>query len=274
MPTATRTHTMNKRTFNRIREIVYTTGGISLSERKEALVSARIGKRMRALGIADFEAYMRHLEDNNAEVVGLLDAVSTNVTSFFREPHHFDFLGEELDKWYAAGQRRFRFWSAACSSGEEPYSLAMVVREALPHPDVDARILATDISTTVLDACEQAHYEERRMAPVPLDLRRRWFDSHGRGDDRTWEAKDGLRDMVVVRRMNLSAPPFPMTGPLDAILCRNVMIYFDDAVRVRLLAEAYRLLRPGGLLFVGHAESLAGMISDFEYVRPSIYRKG
>jgi len=264
---------MHERTFDRLREIVYSTGGISLSDRKEALVSARVGRRMRTLGITGYDDYLMYLEDHNDEVVGLLDAVSTNVTSFFREPHHFEYLGEAVNDWYADGQRRFRFWSAACSTGEEPYSLAMVLKEALPYPDVDVRILATDISTEVLATCEQAIYDGRRMAPVPVDLRHRWFSARGRGEDATWEPKDRLRDMVVFRRMNLSAPPFPMSGPLDAIFCRNVMIYFDDAVRRRLLAEAHRLLRPGGFFFVGHAESLAGMLSELKYVRPSIYRK-
>jgi chemotaxis protein methyltransferase CheR len=264
---------MHKRTFHRIREIVYAASGISLSDRKEALVSARVGKRMRALSIGGYDDYLEYLEGNDAEVVGLLDAVSTNVTSFFRESHHFEFLGEAVNEWYAGGQRRFRFWSAACSTGEEPYSLAMVVREALPYPDTNVRILATDISTSVLAQCEHGCYEPRHMAPVPLDLRARWFTRRGTGDSTMWEPKQALRDMVVFRRMNLSTPPFPMTGPLDAILCRNVMIYFDDAVRAKLLAEAHRLLKPGGYFFVGHAESLAGMMSDLEYVRPSVYRK-
>lgn len=267
------TAVMQKPAFNRIREIVYLTSGISLSDRKEALVSARVGKRMRTLGIAAYDDYLVYLEDNGAEVVGLLDAVSTNVTSFFREPHHFEYVADAVSQWYEAGQRRFRFWSAACSTGEEAYSLAMVLKEALPYSDVDVRILATDISTEVLAACGHGEYDARRMEPVPADLRRRWFLATGRGEAQKWSPKQHLRDMVVFRRMNLSAPPFPMTGPLDAIFCRNVMIYFDDAVRLRLLDEAHRLLRPGGLFFVGHAESLAGMISDLKYVRPSVYRK-
>ncbi len=267
------TAVMNKPTFDRIRGIVYDSAGISLSERKEALVSARVGKRMRALGIVDYEAYLAYLDENPGEMVGLLDSISTNVTSFFREPHHFEFLAEEVAAAYEAGQRRFRFWSAACSTGEEPYSLAMVLKETLPFSDVDARVLATDISTEALASCQAATYLPKHVAPVPEQLRKRWFVRRGRGENVAWEAAQPLREMVVFRRMNLSAPPFPMNGPLDAVFCRNVMIYFDDAVRVRLLDEIHRLLKPGGLLVVGHAESLAGMISDFKYVRPSIYRK-
>jgi chemotaxis protein methyltransferase CheR len=271
MPTMT---PMKKDSFERVCEIVYETSGIALTAKKEALVSARVSKRMRALGISDFEKYLIYLEDHHdQEIVGLLDAVSTNVTSFFREPHHFDFIGDEVARWYEGGQRRFRFWSAACSTGEEPLSLAMVLKEALPYPDVDARVLATDISTVTLSHCGQAAYEDRKVEPIPYDLRSRWFTSAGGGSDRVWTAKPALKQMIVYRRLNLSAPPFPMRGPLDAVFCRNVMIYFDDAVRIQLLDEIARLLKPGGYLFVGHAESLAGILSGFKYVRPSIYRK-
>ncbi len=263
--------TMHEDTFNTIREIVYEQSGISLGPRKEALVCARVSKRMRTLGIATYEQYLHYLDENPSETVGLLDAVSTNVTSFFREPHHFELIADDVTAWYEQGQRRFRFWCAACSTGEEPYSLSMVLQETLPNLDVDLRILATDISTEALHSCELAAYEERKMAPVPQDLRDRWFKY--RKDTAMWHAKPQLTKPVVFRRMNLSAPPFPMKGPLDAIFCRNVMIYFDDTVRMRLLDEAHRLLKPGGLLIVGHAESLAGMISDFAYVRPSVYRK-
>lgn len=260
-------------TFERLREIVYETSGISLGPRKEALVCARVGKRMRALGLTCYDEYLAYVERNPLEVVGLLDAISTNVTSFFREPQHFDVIAEAAAGWYEAGQRRFRFWSAASSTGEEPYSLAMVLREAMPFPDVDLRILATDISTEALSVCEDASYAIERMEPVPQALRERWFRPVRGTRDSLWQAKPELRNAIVFRRLNLSAPPFPMKGPLDAIFCRNVMIYFDDAVRLRLLDECHRLLKPGGLLVVGHAESLAGMISDFKYVRPSVYRR-
>ena len=264
---------MTPETFDRIREIVYSSAGIALSDRKEALVCARVSKRMRALGLPDYDSYLGYLDAHPEELVGLLDSISTNVTSFFRESHHFEFIGDELSAWYAAGQRRFRFWSAACSTGEEPYSLAMVIRESLPFPDVDARILATDISTQALAACESGCYGPKHIGPVPEDLRTRWFIDRSSNASPSWEVSRPIREMCVFRRMNLSAPPFPMKGPLDAVFCRNVMIYFDDPVRLRLLDEVHRLLKPGGYLVVGHAESLAGMISDFRYVRPSVYRK-
>lgn len=264
---------IKKATFDRIRDIVYDSAGIALSDRKEALVAARVSKRMRVLGLPDYETYLTFLEDNPTEMVGLLDTISTNVTSFFREPHHFEFIADELERWYGDGQRRFRFWSAACSTGEEPYSLAMVVRETLPFDDVDARILASDISTQVLDACRAGEYGPRHIDPVPQDLRNRWFTENTLNKQKSWTVSADLQRMIVFRRLNLSTPPFPMTGPLDAVFCRNVMIYFDDPVRMRLLEEILKLLKPGGYLVVGHAESLAGMISEFKYVRPSVYRK-
>jgi chemotaxis protein methyltransferase CheR len=264
---------MEADTFDRLREIVYEQSGISLGPKKEALVSARVGKRMRVLGISDFKSYLKYFDENSDEVVGLLDAVSTNVTSFFRESHHFEYVAEEAAEAYSAGQRRFRYWSAACSTGEEPYSLAMVLRETLPYPDLDLRILATDISTQALARCTEATYDLRRLQPVPHDLRERWFKPAVCDGEQGLVVKRELQNLIVFKRLNLSQPPFPMKGPLDAVFCRNVMIYFDDTVRLRLLEEINRLLRPGGLLYVGHAESLAGMISDFKFVRPSIYRK-
>ena len=158
---------MKKRSFDRIREIVYDTSGISLSIRKEALVSARVGKRMRALGITGYEEYLQYLEDNHAEeVVGLLDAVSTNVTSFFREPHHFEFIADEAARWYEQGQRRFRFWSAACSTGEEPYTLAMVLLTAFPA-GWDLEIIASDLSTKVLDRASAGLWPLEKSKEIP-----------------------------------------------------------------------------------------------------------
>jgi len=266
---------MNPDIFEAFREIVYDRSGIHLREGKEALVSARVGKRMRALGLTDYGQYLRRIKEDETgeEIVQLLDAISTNVTSFFREPEHFDFLAARLGEWYAAGQRRFRLWSAACSSGEEPYSLAMTMREAFPENGVDARILATDISTRVLERSLPGCYRADKVEPVPPEKRDRYFERQGRGEETVFQVREGLRKPVLFRRLNLSQPPFPMRGPLDVIFCRNVMIYFDNLVRKRLLDEMYRLLKPGGYLMVGHAESLTGMMSEFKVVKPSIYVK-
>ena len=266
---------MNPKTFEKFRSLIYEKSGISLGEQKEALVSARVGKRMRVLQIGDFDEYYSYVvhDGSGQEVVELLDAISTNVTSFFREPQHFDFLGSALTAWKNQGQRRFRIWSAASSTGEEPYTIAMTVLESIGNRDVDTRILATDISTRVLAKCQEGTYDPQKLDGVPKTLRDKYFDRLQ--DDRQYQyrARDIMKQLIVFRRLNLATPPFPMQGPLDVVFCRNVMIYFDNDVRTRLLNEISRLLKPGGYLMVGHAESLTGLVSSFRTVRPSVYTK-
>jgi chemotaxis protein methyltransferase CheR len=268
---------MDAAVFAQFREIVYKSSGIALSEGKESLVSARVAKRMRSLGLASHEEYLKYLRNDKtqAELVQLLDVISTNVTSFFRESDHFDFLTQLVSGWLAGGQRRFRFWSAASSTGEEPYTLAMVINEALRGYEVDWKILATDISTRVLDACRQGVYRQASIKTIPERLVKQYFEARKTGPDgeKEYAVKNELKSHISFQRLNLSTPPFPMNGPFDVVMCRNVMIYFDNHVRGNLLAEAYRLIKPGGFLMVGHAESLTGMMSRFKTVRPSIYSK-
>ncbi len=266
---------MDRRTFNKFREIVYKQSGISLGERKDALVSARVGKRMRALGMNDYRAYLKHVlaDETGEEVVHLLNAISTNVTSFFREAKHFEFLHDIVSEWFAQGQRRFRLWSAACSTGEESYSLAMTFLETVNGQSTDMKILATDISTRALETCREGAYKEDKVKTIPPVLRKRYFEKQRHETGIIYTARPVLRKPIVFKRLNLSTPPFPLHGPFDVIFCRNVMIYFDNHVRKNLLTEMYRLLKDGGYLFVGHAESLTGMVSDFKSVKPSIYIK-
>jgi chemotaxis protein methyltransferase CheR len=230
---------------------------------------------MRSLGIENYRDYLNLVmkDDTGTELVHLLDAISTNVTSFFREANHFDFLNEAVTKWLGEGQRQFRFWSAACSTGEEPYSLAMTLLSTMDGRSADIKILATDISTRALDRSIEGIYAQEKMKNVPLTLRDRYFDAFRDDSGVSHVARRNLKSLIVFKRLNLSAPPFPMRGPFDAIFCRNVMIYFDNAVRKNLLADMHRLLKTGGYLMVGHAESLTGMVSDFKSVKPSIYIK-
>ena len=267
---------MESATFKKFSNIVYENCGITLSDGKEALVCARVGKRMRTLGIPDHRSYLRYIEqdDSGAEVVQLLDVISTNVTHFFREPSHFDFINETVTEWLGQGLRRLRFWSAACSTGEEPYSLAMTLHDMLGERAMDIKILATDISTRVLKQAQEGIYAGEKLKPIEPARRKRFFKKTLNGSSDQYAVSDELKQLMVFRRLNLATPPFPMRGPLDIVLCRNVMIYFDNTVRSRLLAEAYRLLKPGGYLIVGHAESLTGMMSNFKSVKPSIYIKG
>jgi chemotaxis protein methyltransferase CheR len=266
---------MDTATFERFRQVVYDRSGITLGPSKEALVASRVGKRMRSLGLHEYGEYLDYVLQDRAgdEMVQLLDAISTNVTSFFREPDHFTFLSEVVKGWLTQGQRRFRIWSAAASTGEEPYTLAMTLCEALQEPGVDARILGTDISTRVLQACAAGVYGATKLRGVPADLRQKYFDRCDDGGQECFAVKPRLAGMVSFSRLNLSTPPFPMRGPFDVVFCRNVMIYFDAEVRRRLLLEICRLLRPGGYLMVGHAESLTGMLLGLKVVKPSIYVK-
>ncbi len=263
-------------TFDAFRDLVYRRSGIALSTGKQALVSARLTKRVRALGYDDFESYLNHVESDasSEELVQLLDVISTNVTQFFREPDHFAFLSKYAEEWLAKGQTRFRLWCAASSTGEEPYTLAMVLAEAFAaSPSVDWRILATDISTRVLQTAESGVYSAGRVKGIPSLLLGKYFRKSGFGEEAAYQALPVLRDRIAFRRLNLSQPPFPMKGPLDAIFCRNVMIYFDNPVRQRLLSDCHRLLRTGGYLVVGHSESLTGILSPFKSRLPSVYQK-
>ena len=267
--------TMDKEIFNKFRSLIYQVSGISLSEEKEALVCARVGKRMRRLGLSCHGQYLDLVmnDESGHELVHLLNAISTNVTSFYRESGHFDFLTTVVQEWLRKGQRRFRFWSAACSTGAEPYTMAITLSEAFEGKDCDMKILATDINTSVLETAMAGRYSKDKIDGVPPLLRGKYFDATSEGGQTVFEVCSAIKSKVLFRHVNLSTPPFPLKGGLDAVFCRNVMIYFDNRVRRALLDELYRVLKPGGYLFVGHAESLTGMMSEFKIVRPSIYVK-
>ena len=269
---------MNAQVFSGFRDLIYAQSGISLAPGKQTLLQSRVGKRMRALGLDQEQAYLRHITSDSSgeEIIHLLDAVSTNTTYFFREPEHFDQLQDALVRWLQAGQTRLRIWSAASSSGQEPYTIAMTALEVIRElrcSGVDLRILGTDISTRVLEAARRGIYTEQELERVTAERRARYFKMSGQGAAARFAVNDSLRELVDFRRLNLSKPPFPMKGPLDLIFCRNVMIYFDNEVRARLVADMERLLKPGGLLFIGHSESLIGLGSGLKTLGPSVYQK-
>ncbi|MFL5264642.1 MAG: CheR family methyltransferase [Anaeromyxobacteraceae bacterium] len=269
---------METQLFQRFAALAYEKAGISIKPGKEALVAARVAKRQRALSIADAQGYLKYLEQDRSgeELARFLDVISTHFTSFFREPDHFDLLAEEMERLAAAGQRRVRLWSAACSTGEEPYTMAMTVLGARGAAELDVKILATDIAAETLRQAQAGVYPEDRVEPVPPALRSRWFTR--RQDPRDAEGtvhavKDELKALVLFRQLNLAMPPFPMAGPLDVVFCRNVLIYFDQPTRQRLLTAVEGLLRPGGLLCIGHTETLSGIHSGLKLVRPSVFRR-
>jgi len=266
---------MDRTTFLKFKEIVYENSGITLNDTKEAMVSSRILKRMRLLGLTNHKQYLEFLLNDNTgdEITKFLDVISTNVTSFFREYEHFEFLGELVADWIAKGKNRIRIWSAASSTGEEPYSIAITLLVAAAEKKVDMRILATDISTKVLSKAREGVYPAALMKNIPDSLRQKYFTAKKEACETLFSVSNSIRSMVVFKRLNLSQPPFPMSGRLDLVFCRNVMIYFDTEIRSRLVSEIYRLLNPGGYLLTGHAESLTSLKTDFKCLRPSIYQK-
>jgi chemotaxis protein methyltransferase CheR len=260
--------------FERISDLLHRQCGISLHDGKQALVKARLVKRLLHLGLHGFDEYLRYLEADRSgdELRMMVDVLTTNKTSFFREPQHFAFLRTEVIPREWRQRPSLRVWSAGCSTGEEPYSLAITLREELPDIERrDARILATDISDRVMQRARAARYDLDALADVPPPVMRRHFhrvhDHEG-----LYEVVEPTRAMVRLARLNLLAD-WPMRGPFDAIFCRNVMIYFDPDTRERLVARYWELLRPGGYLFLGGAESLSGVEHPFAYVQPAIFRR-
>ncbi|MEA3287213.1 MAG: CheR family methyltransferase [Candidatus Marinimicrobia bacterium] len=261
-------------TFRKITRIVYDNVGIVLNDSKKALVTARVRTRMKSLEIDQFRDYYDFLDSDTSgdELVQLLDVISTNVTHFFRESEHFDVLSDATSGWVAQGQKKFRFWSAACSTGQEPYAMAMKLSEIKGIDATDLKILATDISTQVLSHSKQGVYNEKNLKTVPAKLRNRYFTRRQNGVA-NFEVKAPIKELITFKRLNLAKPPFPMKGPFDFVFCCNVMIYFDNKVRSGLVNEFYRLLKPGGYLIVGTAESLTGLNTKFTTVSPSVYIK-
>ena len=265
---------MDKKTFEKVCHLVYDKSGINLTEKKEALVRARLTKRVRALGLTDEAEYLKYLysDKSGTELVELLDVISTNVTHFFREDAHFEVLGKVLKELESQGQKRIRIWCAAASSGEEPYSIAITVMESM-RDHSDTKILATDISTRVLRKCVEGVYREDSVSRMPERYLKKYFDPIKEDGKVEYKIRQQPRDKVKFGRLNLIEIPYPMHGPLDIVFIRNVMIYFDNNVRRKVLAEIYRLMRPGGFLMVGHSESLTGQVSEFKSVMPAVYIK-
>ncbi len=239
------------------------------------MVVARLGARLRALALPSLDAYVAHLRapGGRDELVHFVEAISIHHTAFFREEAHFTELAEALASWAGKGRRSFRIWSAACSSGEEPYSIAITAREALGERSSDMKVLATDISLQVLDRAARGVYAGSRLKAVPEPLRRRYFEACPGSRDDLFTVSESLRKHLVFRRVNLAQTPFPLRGPLDAVFCRNVMIYFDRSVRQGIVSEVERLLRPGGLFFVGHTENLNGLETTLLRRAPSVYQR-
>jgi chemotaxis protein methyltransferase CheR len=267
---------LSDRQFQFVSELVHNHCGINLHGGKKELVQARLARCVRQSGFSNVADYLSHVQGDSTgnELAGLTDAISTNLTSFFRENSHFEhlkakFLPALIEKKRKAGDRRIRAWSAGCSTGEEPYSLAMTLLESLGRSaDCDAKLLATDISRQVLRQAKVGIYEQARLASVPAALREKYFVKAGN----KFQASDALRQIVRFNYLNLMEA-WPFKGPFDFIFCRNVMIYFDKPTQQKLVNRYWQCLSPGGLLFTGHSESLTGVAHKFRYVLPTIYAK-
>jgi chemotaxis protein methyltransferase CheR len=253
--------------------LAYQRFGLDLKRGKEALVAARLGKKLRKLGFSTFAEYHRHvLADSTGDaLIELIDALTTNHTSFLRERAHFEFLTRAASEEFREVST-LRIWSAACSSGEEPYSIAMCLAEALQKsPARGFRILATDISTRVLEMARRGVYPAARFDDVPEQLRRAYL-LRGHGESQGfYKVKPELAKRIDFERCNL-IEPFQDRGLFHVIFCRNVMMYFDKATQQNIVQRLSGCLERGGYLFVGHSESLTGVEHALQYVRPAVYR--
>lgn len=266
---------LGEKQFQRISDMAYRLCGLNLHAGKEGLVKTRLSKRLRALGMESFDEYLRYVEGDRTgqELVEMIDALTTNKTGFFREAEHFEYLQHAILPRITGRPRGVRVWSAGCSTGEEPYSIALVLCEALGEPDrLQARILATDISARVLATARVGIYDEDAVQSVPTSMRYRYFTCVRAGQPRAYRVNDEVRALVRLARLNLM-DDWPMRGPFDVIFCRNVMIYFDKPTQQRLLQRFWDLLEPGGYLLVGHSESLTALQHRFRYVQPAVYVK-
>ncbi len=263
---------LSQKHFKRIADILYSTSKITLQSGKEELVKSRLVKRMRALGLSGFDQYISTVDANPGELYQMVDLLTTNKTSFFRENAHFDFMKARILPVLKG--KGLRIWSAGCSSGEEPYTIAMVLHECFGAGELaDTRILATDLSKRVLEKAAKGVYDEDILRDVPVPLIPKYFDCVDAKKPRKYAAKKNLRSLITFAPLNLMED-WPMTGPFDIIFCRNVMIYFDKPTQEQLVQRYWSKLKMGGYLFVGHSESLAGMTHSFDYVQPAVHHKG
>ncbi len=273
----TREFAFGNEDFEALRKLVKDLTGINLSDQKRELVYGRLARRLRALHLRTFAEYRELLaSDGGQEIAEFCNAITTNLTSFFRESHHFDYLREHVLQARAANRgaaRRIRIWSAGCSTGEEPYSLAMTVMEAIPDlRSWDIKILATDLDSDVLAKAQRGIYAAERVRGIgPQRLSRFFVEQRGR-EGAGYEVIPELASLITFRQLNLMHS-LPMKGPLDVIFCRNVVIYFDKDTQREMFGRVAHLQRPGDLLCLGHSESLFKVSESYAPIGKTIYRR-
>jgi len=269
--------TLSRRDFERLGAFIEQRFGIRMPLAKKTLLESRLGKRVHQLGLT-FSGYCDRILSGSSpeELVELVDRVTTNKTDFFREPYHFEVLVNECLPALHIGPREgraLRVWSAACSTGEEPYSLAMVLAEAAKRfPGLHFHILATDLSNRVLRRAAAGLYTEEQVSAIPLPLRRR-FLLRSVDDPSVVRVRRALRERVELRRLNLLDDDYDLPQAMDVIFCRNVLIYFSRTLQLEVVGRLHAALVPGGFLFLGHSESLPAREFPFDLVAPTVYRR-
>lgn len=264
---------MTDKDYRYISKRVYDSCGIVLSEQKKDMVYARISRRVRMFGLNTFSQYIEYLEENEeTEFVEFINSITTNLTSFFRERHHFEFL---LDKAVPeikarhAMDKRVRIWSAGCSLGMEPYSIAMTLYKAFPS-SWDFKVLATDLDTNVLATAQEGVYETNQIDGVSKDQLKQFFFKDA--SSHRFKIKPLLTPYIHFKQLNLLTP-WPMKGPFDVIFCRNVIIYFDNPTKLKLFERYASMLAPGGYLILGHSETMGRDVKNFKPLGQNIYQK-
>jgi len=271
--------TIDDQEFAKLRELIYQRFGITLGEGKRTLVVGRLNKLLRRNGLNSFREYYDFVTSDRTgkALSSLVDNISTNHTFFYREQAHFEFLLEtvlpELTRAaQLSGDKKLRIWCAASSSGEEPYTLAMLLLEHLKNDisNWDTGVLATDISDSILKVAQKGVYSNKNVAALPVNLRKKYFKQT---PDGAWQVCQEVKDLVLFRRLNLIRTDFPFNGKFHVIFARNVMIYFDEATRKPLVERFYRYTHDGGYLFIGHAETLSRENRLYRFIKPAVYQK-
>jgi len=267
--------TLGDTDFEALRRLVYEAAGIALSPAKRQLLTSRVTRRLRALGCQTFAEYIRyvtHSDPTGDERQQLVNCITTNKTDFFREPHHFEFLRDKaVPHWLARGSRRVRVWSAGCSTGMEPYSIALTLREHLPA-GTEVEVLATDIDTEVLARAARGVYARTDCEPVPPAWLQRHFLRGTGGNAGRVQVRSEVRRLITFRQFNLNQPAWDVPGGFDAIFCRNVVIYFDRRTQQRLFDRFADRLTHDGFLFIGHSENLHGVSTRYAPLGGTVYR--
>ncbi len=263
--------------FNTIRKLVYDHTGINLSSGKKDMIYSRLTRRLRQLGLSQFKEYLALLDDEHSDEIGnFINSVTTNLTSFFREMHHFEHLKNELLPLLMrirADERQIRIWSAGCSTGEEPYSIAMTVKETIPDSaGWDVRILATDLDTNVLETASRGVYAEDRLNGVPKDKLKRWFKRGKGATAGKVRIHQDLRDMIIFKQLNLMQK-WPIKPGVDILFCRNVVIYFDKPTQKVLFDRYANILADHGRMLIGHSETLYNVCDRFDLLGHTVYKK-